>query len=104
MIFNNHYLLCHSRDSVDAFFMRLKLFLLPQQLIGWFLGEELDGYPLVVHCNLGLTAHVCSGHGVADTPRTILIFLDCVHKLMSSLNINLSSFDNFLQNLGVFSC
>ena len=76
--------------------MLLVLLLLLQQFIGGLLGEKLDSDPLVLHSYLGLASNVGSRHGITNAPRSILIFLDRADELVAGLNVNLTSFNDFL--------
>ena len=70
-------------------------------LIGGLLSEEFNGNALIVKCNLALLSDGFAGHRISHAARSIFIFPDSVDKLMSSLDIDLSSLHNLLQYLGI---
>ena len=79
------------------------IFLKAKQLVRRLLREELDRNALVVHSNLGLLSNVLPGHRVSDTARAVLIFLDGADELVASFNIDLTCFDDLLQDLGILT-
>ena len=94
-IIQNH-LLGHFGAALHPRLMLLVLFLLFEQFISGLLGEKFDGNPLVLHSDLRLSSHISSRHGITHAPRPILIFLDGADKLVTSFDINLAGFDDFL--------
>ena len=97
------YLLCHLRAANNSLFVLLVVLLELEDLIGWLLGEELDCNPLVIHSYFRLASNISPGESITDTSRAIFIFLDSVDELVASFDINLTCFNDFLKNLGIFS-
>ena len=91
-----YHLLGHLGAALHPRLMLLVLFLLLEQFISGLLGEKFDCNPLVLHSDLRLSSHIGSRHGITYAPRPILIFLDSADQLVSSFDINLPGFDNFL--------
>ena len=81
--------------------MHLVILLILYQLVGRLLCEEFNSYLLVVHGDLRLSANIGTSHGVPHRSRPVFIFLDASNKLISSLDIDLPSLNNFLQYLGI---
>ena len=94
--FNSQNLLGHSWNSVDAFLVLLVVFLKSQEFVSRLLGEQLDSDTLVVHGDFRLTTYTGSRKGITHTPRPVLIFLDWTDQLVTSFDIDLSSFNDFL--------
>ena len=86
---------------MDPFFVLFVRLLKLQQLIGRLLSEQFDCNPLIVHCNLGLSANTRPRQSIPDTSRAVLVFLDCIDKLVACLHIDLPRFHYFLENLRI---
>ena len=89
---------------MDPFFVLFVLSLKLQQLISRFLCEQFDCNPLIVHCDLGLPADTCPRQSIPDTSGSVLVFLNCIYKLVACLHIDLPRFHYFLENLRIFLC